>query len=391
MPLSSSAWPCCYGLLTRSMNARHYIKKVSAAVQNRESDQSFALQSCLRIWRIPALARVVTLVTMTCSHRQDMIDFRAFSMKKLKFTLGLTNNDNDYQIEQAASAEAAAKRLGVELQIIYAENDSVTQSQQLLKVIQSRTDALPDGIIFEPVGGTALPQVARAAAMAGITWVVLNRDVEYIAELRKAYRIPAFCITSDHEEIGRIQGRQLAAILPNGGAALYIQGPSESLAAKQRTFGMYETKPAEVQVKLMKAQWTEASAYRTVSSWLRLSTSQQTHIDLIAAQDDSMALGARKAFQEELNLEARERWLKLPYIGCDGLPNSGQTWVRQGLLAATIFVPPNAGAALETLVQAIQKGTMPEERSLIAPVSIPALDALASQTKKTRANSAGRS
>jgi ribose transport system substrate-binding protein len=333
----------------------------------------------------------VTLVTVTGGWVRDMIELWLF-MKKLKFILGLTNNDNDYQIEQATAAETAAKRLGVELQMIHAENDSVTQSQQLLKIIQSRTDALPDGILFEPVGGTALPQVARAAAAAGISWVVLNRDVEYVAELRKAYRIPAFCITSDHEEIGRIQGRQFGAILPQGGAVLYIQGPSESLAAKQRTFGMYETKPAEVQVKLMKAQWTEASAYRTVSSWLRLSTSQQTPVDLIAAQDDSMAVGARKAFQEELNLLARERWLKLPYIGCDGLPNSGQTWVQRGLLTATIFVPPNAGTGLEMLVQAIQSGTMPEERSLIAPVSIPALDALAvSHAEKIRTLSAGRS
>jgi ribose transport system substrate-binding protein len=312
-------------------------------------------------------------------------------MKKLKFILSLTNNDNDYQIEQGAAAEQAARRLGVEVQIIHAENDSVTQSQQLLKIIQSRNDALPDGIIFEPVGGTALPQVARAAAIAGIGWVVLNRDVEYIPELRKAYRVPAFCITSDHEEIGRIQGRQLAAILPKGGSVLYIQGPSESLAAKQRTFGMYESKPAEVQVKLMKAQWTEASAFRTVSSWLRLSTSQQTHLDLIAAQDDSMALGARRAFEEELNLPARERWLKLPYIGCDGLPNSGQNWVRRGLLAATIFVPPNAGTAVEMLVEAIQNGSVPAERSLIAPVSIPALDVLAAaHADKARTLSAGR-
>ena len=312
-------------------------------------------------------------------------------MKKLKFVISLTTNDNDYQIEQGAAAEAAAKRLGAELQIIHADNDSVTQSQQLLKVIQSRTDSLPDGIIFEPVGGTAMPQVARAAAIAGIGWVVLNRDVEYIAELRRAYKVPAFSITSDHEEIGRIQGRQFAALLPQGGDVLYIQGPSENLAAKQRTFGMYETKPADVQVKLMKAQWTEASAYRTVSSWLRLSTSQQTSLNLIAAQDDSMALGARKAFQEELNLEVRERWLKLPYIGCDGLPNSGQTWVRRGLLTATIFVPPSAGTALEMLVECLQSGTMPVERSLIAPVSIPALDVLAtSQAEKTRALSAGR-
>jgi hypothetical protein len=58
---------------------------------------------------------------------------------------------------------------------------------------------------------------------------------------------------------------------------------------------------------------------------------------------------------------------------------------------ATIFVPPNAGTALEMLVQAIQNGTMPEERSLIAPVSIPAIDVLAaSPAEKTRANSAGR-
>jgi ribose transport system substrate-binding protein len=334
----------------------------------------------------------MTLVIMTRRWVQEYDQSVGASMKKLKFILGLTNNDNDYQIEQATAAETAAKRLGVELQIVHAENDSVTQSQQLLKIIQSRNDSLPDGILFEPVGGTALPQVARAAATAGISWVVLNRDVEYVAELRKAYHIPAFCITSDHEEIGRIQGRQFGAILPNGGDVLYIQGPSDSLAAKQRTFGMYETKPAEVQVKLMKAQWTEASAYRTVSSWLRLSTSQQTRVDLLAAQDDSMALGARKAFQEELNLEARERWLKLPYIGCDGLPNSGQTWVRRGLLTATIFMPPNSGTALEMLVQAIQNGTMPEERSLIAPVSIPVLDALAaSHAAKIRTHSAGRS
>jgi ribose transport system substrate-binding protein len=312
-------------------------------------------------------------------------------MKKLKFILSLTNNDNDYQIEQGASAEQAAKRLGVEVQIIHADNDSVTQSQQLLKIIQSRSDSLPDGIIFEPVGGTAMPQVARAAAVAGIGWVVLNRDVEYISELRKAYHVPAFCITSDHEEIGRIQGRQLAALLPNGGAILYIQGPSDSLAAKQRTFGMYETKPADVQVKLMKAQWTEASAHRTVSSWLRLSTSQQAHLDLIAAQDDSMALGARKAFEEELNLPARERWLNLPYIGCDGLPNSGQTWVRRGLLAATIFVPPNAGTAVEMLVESIQNGSVLAERSLVAPLSIPSLDVLAaSHADKTRTASAGQ-
>src|SRR5437868_13696033 len=104
---------------------------------------------------------------------------------------------------------------------------------------------------------------------------------------------------------------------------------------------MYETKPAEVQVKIMKGQWTEDSSYRAVSSWLRLSTSQQTRIDLIAAQDDVMALGGRKAFQDLPDNAARERWLSSHYIGCVGRPKTGQAWVKRGLLAASVFVPPN--------------------------------------------------
>jgi ribose transport system substrate-binding protein len=308
-------------------------------------------------------------------------------MKKLNFVLSLTTDDNDYQIEQASSAEEAARRLGAGLQIIYAENDAIIQSQQLLKFIQSGSGSTPDGIIFEPVGGTALPQVARAAATAGIGWVVLNRDVDYVSDLRKVHRVPIFGLTADHEEIGRIQGRQFAALLPKGGSVLYVQGPSESLAAKQRTSGMYETKPIDVQVKLMKANWTEASAYKTLSSWLRLSTSHQTPVDLIAAQDDSMAMGARKAFQELPDNAARDRWLSLPFIGCDGMPKTGQAWVRKGLLAATVVVPPNAGKAVEMLSQAVQTAIVPQERTLNEPVSFPTLELLAEQ--KTRARSAG--
>lgn len=308
-------------------------------------------------------------------------------MKKLEFLISLTNDDNDYQIEQAAAAEEAARRLGVGLQIIHAENDSVTQSQQLLKVIQARPELRPDGILFEPVSGTALPQVARASASAGIGWVVLNSEVDYIAELRRISKAPIFCVTSDHEEIGRIQGRQFAALLPKGGSVLYIQGPSESPAAKQRTAGMYKTKPANVEVKVLKGQWTEASAHKAVTSWLRLSTSQQSRVDLIAAQDDSMAVGAKRAFQDLPDAGARARWMSLPFIGCDGLPKTGQAWVKQKLLMATIFVPPNTGQALEMLAQAIRDGVAPPERTCVATQSIPSLEALASAQGKARASS----
>jgi ribose transport system substrate-binding protein len=292
-------------------------------------------------------------------------------MKKLRFLVSLTTNDNDYQIEQAQSAEQAARKLGVEVQVLYADNDAITQSTQILKAIQSAESLRPDAVVFEPVGGTALPQVARAAVTAGIGWAVLNRDASYVPELRKASSAPVFVVTSDHIEIGRIQGRQFAALLPHGGAILYIQGPAENSAAKERTQGMQETKPANIHVTMLRAQWTEESSQRSVRSWLKLTTSQKAAIDLVGAQDDSMAVGARKAFEELPNETEQERWLKLPYTGCDGLPKTGQAWVRSGLLAATVFVPPNAGQALDMLFQAIQLKKPQPERALTVPVSIP--------------------
>lgn len=303
-------------------------------------------------------------------------------MKKPSILVSLTTKDNDYQQEQAADAEQAARRLGVDLQIVFADNDAITQSQQLLKVIQNTTGQRPDAIVFEPAGGTALPQVARAAVSAGIGWVVVNRDVEYISDLRRSVRLPIFSVTSDHEEVGRIQGQQFASLLPNGGSVLYIQGPAESLAAKQRSAGMYETKPVNIQLKVMKAQWTEESSYKTVSSWLRLSTSHESHIDVIGAQDDSMAAGARKAFQDHTSGAARDRWLSLPYTGCDGLPKTGQAWVRSGLLAATVVIPPNTGQAIDMIVQALKTGVMPPERSITTVSSFPTLETLASAQKE---------
>ncbi len=297
-------------------------------------------------------------------------------MTKLRIVVSLTTNDNDYQLEQAKAAEEIAHRLDLDIQILFAENDAINQSTQLLRVIQSTPQDRPNAIVFEPVGGTALPQVAKAAAAANVGWVILNREASYIAELRQTAKSPVFCVSNDHVEIGRIQARQFAALLPKGGSILYIQGPSENSAAQERTQGMLSVKPANIQVTSLKGQWTEESALRTVRSWLKLSTSQKSIIDLIGAQNDAMAIGARKAFQEIANESERDRWLKLPFTGCDGLPKTGQSWVRSGLLAATVFAPPNVGQAIEMLIPALTKGLRPPERALTAPSSIPPLGEL---------------
>ena len=298
-------------------------------------------------------------------------------MKKLRFLVSLTTRENDYQLEQAASAQEASRRLGVDLEIVYADNDAITQSTQILKALQTDLQLRPDAIAFEPVGATSLPQVARTAAAAGVAWAVLNREANYLSELRRTSRIPILSISSDHQEIGKIQGQQFAALLPRGGSILYIQGPSENSAAKDRTTGMHTTLPANIHVTALRGQWTEESAYKSISSWMRLNLANKGGIDLVGAQNDAMAIGARKAFEDTSQSEERENWLRLPYTGVDGLPKTGQTWVRTGSLKATVIVPANAGQAISMIAEAIKSSSGVPERSYTVPTSFPPLEKLA--------------
>jgi ribose transport system substrate-binding protein len=214
-------------------------------------------------------------------------------------------------------------------------------------------------------------QVAKAAVAAGIGWGILNREADYIPELRRSALVPVFAVSPDQEEVGRIQGKQLSAVAPEGNI-LYIEGPSASSASTLRTKGMLSTKPNKVEMKVLKGDWSERAAHQAVKSWLALSTSSQVEIRAVVCQNDAMAMGAREAFAS-LPEAARQRWMNTPYMGCDGVTKTGQEWVRTGKLRATVVIPPMAGLALEMLVKAVSSGSVPPERTLCAPRSFPAM------------------
>jgi ABC-type sugar transport system substrate-binding protein len=178
-------------------------------------------------------------------------------MKRLNIVVSLITDDNDFQLEQAASAQSAVLKLGAGVQIISSGNDAVQQTQQILGFIQDPAKR-PDAILAEPVG-TGMAQIAKAAVGAGIAWGI------------------------------RAIGRRTAVTT-------------------------------------------------RFTSWLSLSTSRQLNVSMIMGQNDDMAFGARRAFEELSDAQERDRWL-LPFTGCDGVARSGQEWVRQGRLAATVISP----------------------------------------------------
>jgi len=143
--------------------------------------------------------------------------------------------------------------------------------------------------------------------------------------------------------------------------------------AKIRTKGMLSTKPLKVEVKTLKGDWTQSSGYHAIKSWLSLSTSRQLHVGMVACQNDDMTIGARRAFEEIGDTRERDTYLRLPITGCDGVPKSGQEWVRQGRLAATVISPPLLGDAMHLLASALRAGSQPPARTVVAPSSFPSL------------------
>lgn len=308
-------------------------------------------------------------------------------MKQLNVVVSLPGHNN-YLREQAAVAQATAERLGIKLRIINAESDPVAQSQQLLELVQSARER-PDAIVIEPVNETGLPRVAEAAVAAGVGWVVSNARVDYLDALRAKSRVPLFSVSQDHSEIGRLQGKQFAALLPRGGSVLYLRGPGSNSLACQRAEAVESATPGNIQLKTLKIQWTEESAYQSVTSWLQLSTVHAARFHLISSQNTDFIAAARRAFQENAPMAERRQWLSLLYTGA-GVASQTRPLIERGILTAAVFTALTMDTCLEMLHRAFETNSQPLEQIMVSASCYPSLEELARVYRmKAAANGGG--
>jgi ABC-type sugar transport system substrate-binding protein len=294
-------------------------------------------------------------------------------LKKVSIVVSLPG-ENNYLREQESAAKAAAQRLGLDLQVINARSDPVTQSQQLLEIMQSQFSR-PDAVIVEPVNNQGLPRVAEAAVAAGVGWVISNARVDYLEPLRQTAKAPVFTVSQDHTEIGRMQGRQFVAMLPRGGSVLYLRGPATNFLATQRADGLESVLPGSIQLKSLKIQWTAESAHNSVTSWLKLSTVRADGTHLIAAQNTDFIQAARQAFEENASAEERAKWLSLPYCGV-GVMSQVKPMLDAGTLDAAIITSLTMDTAIELLVRHLRIGSQPPVHTVVKAWSQPTVDEL---------------
>jgi len=284
-----------------------------------------------------------------------------------RVVVALLNAAQEFQQLQAQDARETGTRLGLDVEVVFADGHAVVQIQQLFKPIHAPEGERPAAILVEAATAEGLERVARNAVKAGIGWILINARVSYVDELRAAHpELPIAMIGSDQLEVGRLQGRQCRALLPGGGNVLCVQGPADSTVTRDRFAGLKEALGGGFEVRGLNGDWMESSGAKAIGSWLRLKTAEAFRPDVVACQNDSMAAGARKALREQ-----RREWGDLPFLGCDGLPEGGRRMVAEGLLAATIVTPSNTGPALEAVARWLRTKELPPPDIKLSPSSHP--------------------
>jgi ribose transport system substrate-binding protein len=222
--------------------------------------------------------------------------------------------------------------------LLMADANDRTEEQvaQVENFIQQGVDA----ILISPKEAAGLTGVVEKATAAGIPVFVLDRNVETDKFVQ--------WVGGDNVLIGEAAGAFILDALGGAGKAtgniVEIYGGLGIQATFDRSDPVHAAVANEPGVKFLldrqSGDWKQDQAYDIMATALR----NFEDIDVVYGHNDPMAYGAFLAAKDA----GREK--DIIFVGVDGLPGEGVTWVANGELAAT-FLYPTPGA--EGLRQAL--------------------------------------
>jgi len=205
-------------------------------------------------------------------------------------------------------------------------------------------------LLISPKESAGLTGVVEKAIDAKIPVIVLDRNVE-------TKRITQF-IGGDNVAIGRAAGEHAVKLLGGPGKAagnvVEIWGGMGTQPAHDRHDGFHAFTDKESGIKFLlnnqSGDWKQDQAYNIMTTALR----NNEKIDLVYGHNDPMAYGAYLAAKDA----GREKDIKF-FIGIDGLPDEGVTWVNKGQLSATFLYATPGAEGLRQAVKLLNGETIP--------------------------------
>lgn len=265
-----------------------------------------------------------------------------------KFTIGMSqcNLGEPWRVQMNADIEKAAKKYpGLEVVFKDAQNDTLKQRAQVEEFVNSGVDLL----IVSPKEAAPLTPPIAEAYKKGIPVIVLDRKV-----LGGDYTM---FIGADNKRIGLAAGRWIVKRLGGKGKLVELKGLMTSTPGQDRNSGFRQgIKGSGLEVVFeADMKWLEPNARKEMESALAV----HPDINLVYAHNDPGAHGAYLA------AKAAGREKEILFVGIDGLPQEGQTYVKQGLLEASFEYPTGGKEAVENAMKILngRKG-LPKELTL---------------------------
>ena len=244
-----------------------------------------------------------------------------------------------------------------DLELIITDGQDKTEKQvaDVENLIQQGVDVL----LISPKESAGLTGVTLKAIDAGIPVIILDRNVQ-------TDKYTQF-IGGDNVVIGQAAGQYAVNLLGGAGNAkgniVELWGGMGTQPAHDRHDGFQEFVGKEAGIKSLlqpiDTDWKQPKGYDIMSTTLK----SFDKIDLVYGHNDPVAYGAYLAAKDA----GREKEIK--FLGIDGLPNEGVTWVSKGQLTATFLYPTPGAEGIRQGLKVI-KGEKVEKKIILATKTI---------------------
>jgi inositol transport system substrate-binding protein len=243
----------------------------------------------------------------------------------------------------ADGMEAKADELGVELNIVAAQEKTDVQLGQVENFISQKVDA----IVVIPVDTDAAGPMTAAAETAGIPLVYVNRRPSDLPT-----GVPY--VGSDSLYAGTVEMEALAKLANGTGNVVILIGDPANEAAVLRTQGCKDVvakNPGMTVTKEQAGNWYREEGLSIMENWIQ--TGEQ--IDVVCANNDEMALGAIQALKNANMLD------KVLVGGVDATADALAA-MQAGELEVTVFQDASGqgGGGIDAAVKLANGETVPD-------------------------------
>ncbi|OLD42501.1 MAG: D-ribose ABC transporter substrate-binding protein [Armatimonadetes bacterium 13_1_40CM_3_65_7] len=251
--------------------------------------------------------------------------------------LSISTLNNPFFVDLRDGAQAAAKRLNVNLVVLDAQNDSAREASQIEDLIQRKVAV----IAINPTDSDAIAPTIRKVQGAKIPVITVDRGANGVTV--------AAHIASDNVAGGKMAAQYVAKRLKGKGNVVMLEGIAGTSAARDRGKGFRDGLKASPGIKLVAVQTADFDRAKGLTVMENILQAQKK-IDAVFAQNDEMALGAIQA------IAAAKREKAMFVVGFDAIADALAA-IKAGTMAATIAQQPKVMGrlAVENAVKIIKK------------------------------------